>query len=211
MRFVRAALLLAPLPFLALSQFGGVVRARTGDTILAQQGDVVRESTPPDTPSADTPSDDTPASREPVTAAPLPPAEVTPAPVEMVPNPLDDPSESGPRATEGQGHQPQGQVQRGGWVQMGTASLQALDKVNARSRTLTVKVGQSARFGTLDVAVRGCYVRTPDRPADATALLVIRDEHADTVAFSGWMVRSDPALSMMSNPVYDVRVNGCAP
>ena len=93
---------------------------------------------------------------------------------------------------------------------MGTATLQALDKVNARGDTLVVKVGDTARFGSLNIAVRGCFVRTPDRPADATAFLVIRDQHADSPAFSGWMVRSAPYMSMLAHPMYDVRVAGCS-
>jgi len=52
---------------------------------------------------------------------------------------------------------------------MGSATLQALDKVNARAEPLVVKVGDVGHFGSLDIAVRGCFVRAPDRPADATA------------------------------------------
>ncbi len=89
--------------------------------------------------------------------------------------------------------------------------MQALDKVNARSETLVVKVGDIGHFGSLDIAVRGCFVRAADRPADATALLVIRDQRAETPSFSGWMVRSAPYMSMMAHPIYDVRIAGCSP
>jgi hypothetical protein len=94
---------------------------------------------------------------------------------------------------------------------MGTATLQALDKVNARGETMTVKVGDDGHFGSLDIAVRGCFVRTPDRPTDATAFLVIRDQRADSPAFTGWMVRSAPYMSMLAHPIYDIRITGCAP
>ena len=106
----------------------------------------------------------------------------------------------------------QGRPQRGGWVQMGTASVQALDKINARAVTLTIKVGEAGHFGSLDIAVRGCLVRPPDVPADATAFLVVRDRNgADTPVFNGWMLRSAPFMSMMAHPIYDVRVTGCTP
>ena len=59
---------------------------------------------------------------------------------------------------------------------MGSATLQALDKVNAIEKTLVVKVGDTGQFDSLDIAVRGCFVRPPDKPADATAFLVIRDQ-----------------------------------
>ncbi len=154
-----------------------------------------------------------------VTAAPLPPPEPAMRPTEevdapredMVPNPLREPpaTAQGGRKPAGPAV-PQGQPQRGGWVQMGTATLHVLDKINARGATLTVKVGESGRFGTLEIAVRGCFVRTPDRPADATALLAIEDTRVAKQAFNGWMVKSAPYMSMLAHPIYDVRVTGCA-
>ncbi len=147
-----------------------------------------------------------------VTAAPLPPAppaqDQADSPVEVVPNPLDDPNAP---QVPGTSKQTQGQPVPGGWVKMGSATLQALDKVNAVEKTLIVKVGDTARFASLDIGVRGCFVRSPDRPADATAFLVIRDQRADAPAFNGWMVRSAPYMSMMAHPLYDVRIAGCSP
>jgi hypothetical protein len=207
MRRIWAAMLLASLPLV----------------VLAQQGPVLRESMPPllppslqQQPPVNPPADDT------VTSAPLPPPDnAAPMPPpgqdnpanareQMVPNPLEDPN-AVPAPAQGKQAQQNGQAQRGGWTQMGTATLQALDKVNARGSTLVVKVGDTGHFGSLDIAVRGCFVRPPDLPADATAFLVIRDQHADKPAFSGWMVRSAPYMSMLAHPIYDVRVASCAP
>lgn len=130
--------------------------------------------------------------------------------MEVVPNPLDTPNS---QAAPGKPTQTQGQAEPGGWIKMGTATLQALDKVNAEEKTLVVKVGDSGHFDSLDIAVQGCYVRPSDRPADATAFLVIRDQHSDSdkPAFRGWMVRSAPYMSMMAHPLYDVQVAGCSP
>jgi hypothetical protein len=145
-----------------------------------------------------------------VTASPLPPPDnSTDDSPEMVPNPLDDPNATPVPGARKQAQSP-GQPARGGWVQMGTATLQTLDKVNARASTLAVKVGDTGHFGSLDIAVRGCFVRTADSPADATAFLVIRDHRADAPSFAGWMVRSAPYMSMMAHPIYDVRVAGCS-
>ena len=58
--------------------------------------------------------------------------------------------------------------------------------------------------------MRGCLVRSADRPADAAALLIVRDQTGETPVFSGWMVRSAPYMSMMAHPIYDVRVAGCS-
>jgi hypothetical protein len=95
------------------------------------------------------------------------------------------------------------------WLPRGTAEVQALDKVNARNTTLTVKVGQSATFGSLTIAVQACVVRPADQPQDAAAFLVITVGHAGEPGFSGWMVADAPSVSMLQNPIYDVRVTGC--
>jgi hypothetical protein len=206
MRFFRLGMLLASLP---LAQFGRPV--------WAQQGSIL-DQRPFKSDSFFNPQVIPPPPDDTVTSTPLPPPDQgmapndqSEAPQEMVPNPLQDPNAIPvPGQAPGQA-QSQVQVQRGSWVQMGTATLQALDKVNARSNTLVVRVGDVGHFGSLDIAVRGCFVRTADRPADATAFLIIRDQRGDTAPFSGWMVRSAPYMSMLANPIYDVRVAGCTP
>lgn len=132
---------------------------------------------------------------------------------DAAPGPSGDPRKgAGPLRPPPPGQQQgAGQPVRGSWVKMGTAALQALDKVNARAVTIEVKIGQTAKYGSLEIAVRGCYVRGPDQPADATAQLAIRDQKTDSVAFSGWMIRSAPYVSMLAHPIYDIRVAGCLP
>jgi hypothetical protein len=169
--------------------------------VLAQRSTVLRENLPAVGPAVTvTPPDDA------VTVAPLPPPDEDQT--QMVPNPLDNPNAGQPAARQ---TPQQGQPRRADWVRMGTATLQTLDKVNARGDTLVLKVGDSGHFGSLVITVRGCYVRASDQPADATAFLVIRDERPDAPGFSGWMVRSAPYMSMLAHPIYDVRVAGCSP
>jgi hypothetical protein len=83
--------------------------------------------------------------------------------------------------------------------------------VNAQSKVLIVKVGGSAQFGSLSIQVKACVIRPPDQPADAAAFLVVTDSHDEPSDFSGWMLRSDPSLSMLEHPLYDLRVLGCGP
>jgi len=97
------------------------------------------------------------------------------------------------------------------WLPQGSAVLQMLDKVNAQTTTLTVKLGQTATYGSLGIVVQACVVRPPGLPQDAAAFLTITDSHPDQPGFKGWMLHSDPSLSMLEHPLYDVRVVGCAP
>ena len=97
------------------------------------------------------------------------------------------------------------------WQPQGTAVLQLLDKVDAQSATLTIKSGQSTTYGALTIAVRECDVSTPEEKPDATAFLDITDSHTDLPSFHGWILKSDPSVSMLQHPIFDVRVLGCRP
>jgi hypothetical protein len=95
------------------------------------------------------------------------------------------------------------------WVPAGVARLAALDKVNAQATELTIKVGQSAIFGSLTITVKACVIRPPDQPVDAAAYLTVTDSHPESSGFDGWMLENEPSVSMMQNPIYDLRVSGC--
>lgn len=96
------------------------------------------------------------------------------------------------------------------WVPGGVAKLQALDKINAQTSNLTIKVGQSATFESLTINVKSCLVRPSDQPGDAAAYLDVTDSRPDSPGFNGWMLEDEPSVSMMQNPIYDLRVTGCA-
>jgi hypothetical protein len=92
------------------------------------------------------------------------------------------------------------------------AELQGLDKVTARTQRFYAPVGESTRFGTLDIKVGDCLVNTPDAPPESTAYLTITDHkpgQPEQKLFAGWMFASTPALSAMDDGVYDVRVLAC--
>jgi hypothetical protein len=95
------------------------------------------------------------------------------------------------------------------WLPRGTAVLQALDKADAVSATVVLKIGQSGKFGSLTIGVQACVVRPPDQPADAAAFLTITDTHPDAPGFKGWMMNAEPTVAMLEHPLYDVRVLGC--
>jgi hypothetical protein len=127
----------------------------------------------------------------PITATPLPSTE-SPA----LPAPDNLPMESQPQRPNV-------------WLPRGGAVLQALDKVNTRSATLSLKVGQTVQFQTLAITLRACRVRPPDQPADAAAYVEVTDSRPGWGGFRGWLLQSSPALSMLEHPIYDLRVAAC--
>ncbi len=93
------------------------------------------------------------------------------------------------------------------------AILQGLDKVTARTRRLSVRVGQKVGFGTLSVKVDACRKSPPEDPPESAAFLQIASAAGGDAqpqpVFSGWMFASSPALSAMDHPVYDIWVVDC--
>lgn len=98
------------------------------------------------------------------------------------------------------------------WRQQDIAILQGLDKVTARISRVEVRVGETARFGTLNVSVDTCQDLPPTLPPESAAFLRIEDQPPDEPArplFSGWMFASSPGLNALEHPVYDVWVASC--
>jgi hypothetical protein len=81
--------------------------------------------------------------------------------------------------------------------------------VNGQATDLSVPVGGAQTDRTLTVAVRACYSRPPDQPEDSTALLAVTEASATAPVFTGWMLASEPTASMLTDPVYDLRVLSC--
>ena len=92
------------------------------------------------------------------------------------------------------------------------AELQGLDKVTARTQRFYAPVGQTTRFGTLEITVADCLVNVPEAPPESVAYLTIVDNkpgQAQEKLFAGWMFASTPSLSALDHGVYDVRVLAC--
>ena len=88
-------------------------------------------------------------------------------------------------------------------------SLRGLDTLNGTVRDIELRVGETARFGNLEITADTCRVPENAPGADAYVFLRIRDVREDAPRFSGWMFASSPALSALDHPRYDVWVLGC--
>jgi len=95
--------------------------------------------------------------------------------------------------------------------------LRALDKVTATTEDYTIVVGESLRYGSLEIKVQHCEKRPPEETPEVFAFLQITDARMDgkggdseaAKLFSGWMFASSPALSALDHPVYDIWVLDC--
>ena len=91
--------------------------------------------------------------------------------------------------------------------------FRGLNKVTGRISQFSGNVGQTVSFGNLEIRIRRCQRSRPDEPPERGAFLQIFEKSlkSDKLVrvFSGWMFSSNPALSALEHPVYDVWVTDC--
>lgn len=95
-------------------------------------------------------------------------------------------------------------------LQANLLHLRGLDTLNGTTQDIDVRVGETVRFGHLEITAETCRVPRDTPTADAYAFLKIRDIREPTPRFSGWMFASSPALSSLDHPRYDVWVVSCS-
>ena len=108
------------------------------------------------------------------------------------------------------------------------AVVRALDKVTATTKDYTVAVGETLKYGSLEITIRHCEKRPPEETPETFVFLQVLEpgkkadknveklhdddvleEKDPTKLFSGWMFASSLALSSLEHPVYDIWVLDC--
>ena len=102
------------------------------------------------------------------------------------------------------------------WVEGNVVTLQGLDKITARIKTLKFKVGEKNNFGILEVFVKRCVLSKPTETPESMAYITIFDNsdkniknNQTSIVFNGWMFASSPALNALEHPVYDLILISC--
>ncbi len=93
------------------------------------------------------------------------------------------------------------------------AVLQGLDKVTARTSLFEGNVGGTVKFGSLEIVIRRCEKSRPDQKPERAAFIEVYEATPGAGdkqrKFSGWMFASNPAVSALEHPVYDVWIKDC--
>ena len=102
------------------------------------------------------------------------------------------------------------------WVEGNVVTLQGLDKITARIKTLKFNVGEKNNFGILEVFVKRCVLSRPTETPESMAYITIFDNSEKSlknkqtnIVFNGWMFASSPALNALEHPVYDLILISC--
>ena len=102
------------------------------------------------------------------------------------------------------------------WLDGKVGTFQGLDKITARIKTFSIKVGEETRFGVLDIKLDKCIYSKPTKMPESVAFIRISDEtkkkinlQNNKIIFRGWVFASSPALNALEHPVYDVTLISC--
>lgn len=95
------------------------------------------------------------------------------------------------------------------WQGKATAVVRVLDRLDAHVEVLSVPVGTTAHYKSLDITPGRCLQRPKTLSPDAAGWLELHDTHPDGATFKGWMLAAEPALGVLESAVYDVRMVRC--
>ena len=89
------------------------------------------------------------------------------------------------------------------------AVLKGLDKLAGTVEEMTLRSGDTAGLGWLQITLGECRYPVDNPSGDAYAWLEILEEGQADPAFRGWMIASSPGLNALDHPRFDVWVLNC--
>jgi hypothetical protein len=93
-----------------------------------------------------------------------------------------------------------------------TAVVRVLDKGTARVEQIEIPVGKPMVLGHIQIDLRSCQQTPAEEEPEAAAFMVIgeiKPGAPEAILFRGWMFASNPSLSALEHPLYDVWVISC--
>jgi len=94
-----------------------------------------------------------------------------------------------------------------------TIEIKALNKITAKTSTLSIKLGEEKYFGNLKIKPLKCKSSGIDQPPDTVAYLQVIDtsdkKNDQVFVFNGWTFASSPTLRSLDHAIYDLWLLGC--
>ena len=88
-----------------------------------------------------------------------------------------------------------------------------LDKITAKTKEINIKIGETKKFGLLEIKAIKCgKTESKNEPGDVAYIQVkdLSDNQNEKVfVFNGWTFSSSTSLRPIDHPVYDLWLVGC--
>ena len=93
-------------------------------------------------------------------------------------------------------------------------NITALDKITAKTSTLSIKLGEEKYFGNLKIKPLKCVSSELDQAPDTIAYLQVIDismeDNNQVFVFNGWTFASSPTLRSLDHAIYDLWLQSCS-
>ena len=94
-----------------------------------------------------------------------------------------------------------------------SAKFIGLDKITAKTSEIILNLGETKKFGSLEIKVLKCGKINLENSKDNVAYLQVKDisknENEKVFIFNGWTFSSDPALTPFDHAIYDLQLVNC--
>jgi len=93
-------------------------------------------------------------------------------------------------------------------------NLIGLDKITAKTIPIKIKLGETAKFGLLEIKALKCGISNNSKTKNnSVAYLQVRDisenQNEKVFIFNGWTFSSNPSLAPIDHAIYDIWLVGC--
>ena len=93
-------------------------------------------------------------------------------------------------------------------------NLIGLDKITAKTIPIKIKLGETAKFGLLEIKALKCGVsNNSEKRNDSVAYLQVKDvsenQNEKIFIFNGWTFSSNPSLAPIDHAIYDIWLVSC--
>jgi hypothetical protein len=94
-----------------------------------------------------------------------------------------------------------------------SVKLIGLDKITAKTSEIEINLGETKKFGPLEIKVLKCGKINSDNLDNSVAYLQVKDlsvnEDEKVFIFNGWTFSSDPTIAPFDHAIYDLQLVDC--
>ena len=92
-------------------------------------------------------------------------------------------------------------------------NLLGLDKITAKISKINIKIGQTKKFGLLEIKAIKCGTTFSSNEKSKAAYIQVKDlsdnQNEKIFVFNGWTFSSSPSLRPIDHAIYDIWLVGC--
>ena len=96
---------------------------------------------------------------------------------------------------------------------LSNATFIGLDKITAKTSDITINLGETKKFGPLEIKVLKCGKLSLENKKDSVAYLQVKDisenQNEKVFIFNGWTFASDPSIAPFDHAIYDLQLVEC--